>query len=118
VNVCHLLGKVITDPKLETATNGRKICRFRLSTSNGKDKLPTKHNIVVWGKNSSDPHPENVCAYAQRGARVQVTGKIYESKWQPKNSTEWRTRTEVIASSIEFITKSDSTEVKTDALSE
>lgn len=107
MNVCHLLGRVVTDPILESTLGGRRICRFQLATSNGKDRAPTKHNIVIWGKSPKDDHPANVHKYVQRGARVQVTGKITENRWQPKGSIEWRVKTEIIASNIEFVAKSN-----------
>lgn len=121
MNVCHLLGRIITEPLLETTRNGRRICRFQLATSNGRDRPPTKHNIVIWGKSAKDEHPVNVHKYVQRGDKVQVTGKVTENRWQPKGSVEWRTKTEVIASSIEFVDTSkqaENTEEDTDAITE
>jgi single-stranded DNA-binding protein len=107
VNICHLLGKVVANPTLESTSQGNKVCRFRLATYNGKGRIPTKHNIVVLGKSSTDEHPLNVYKFAQRGSKLQVTGFITESRWQPKDSTEWRAKTEIISTSVEFIAKAE-----------
>jgi single-stranded DNA-binding protein len=105
MNVCHLLGDVITDPILEELKDGRRICKFRLSTSNGKSHPPSRHFIVIWGRDANDEHPKNVHQYLRRGGKVQITGRISESRWQVKdNPTEWRSRTEIIVSNIQFIT--------------
>lgn len=122
MNVVHLLGKVITDPTLEETNNGRKICRFRMTTSNGKNHAPTRHYVVIIGRDHVDLHPINVHSILKRGGKVQVTGRVSESRWQSKTTGEWRSRTEVVASSIEFITVGNNKPVQeensTDANSE
>lgn len=121
MNAVHLLGKVSTDPVLETTSSGRRICRFKMSTSNGRGLQPTRHNIVIWGKSPTDEHPANVHKYVKAGDKVQVTGKIQENRWMPKGSTEWRSRIEIVCSSIEFIAKSsiqDNTGETVNAISE
>jgi single stranded DNA-binding protein len=105
MNVVHLLGRVITDPTLEEATNsGKKICRFRMATSNGKTHPPSRHYIVILGRDQSDAHPGNVYNILVRGSKVQVTGRISESRWQNKTTGQFHSRTEIIATSVEFVT--------------
>lgn len=104
MNSVHLLGRVITDPTLEETNNGRKICRFRLATSNGKNHAPSRHYIVILGKDATDAHPGNVHGILKRGGRVAVSGRISESRWQSKTTGEWRSRTEIVANNVEFIT--------------
>lgn len=103
MNVVHLLGRVITDPILEQSNSGRKICRFRLSTSNGKNVSPTRHYIVILGKDANDEHPANVHKLVLRGSRVQVSGRISEARWINKTTNQPHSRLEVIATSVEFV---------------
>jgi single-strand DNA-binding protein len=131
MNVAHLLGRVVSEPTLEETTSGRKICKFRLATSNGKEKTATYHNIIVLSKNSEDTHPFNIFTILKPGDKIQVTGRINENRWQIKNSDEYRTRTEIISTNIEFVVinndrsktnldseKNDDTGEKVDAISE
>lgn len=103
MNVAHLLGKVITDPTLEESNSGRKICRFRLSTSNGKNLPITRHFIVILGKDQNDEHPSNVYNLVKRGSKLQVSGRISESTWISRNTGVKHSRTEIIATSVEFV---------------
>jgi single stranded DNA-binding protein len=119
MNVAHLLGRVVTDPTLEEANSGKKICRFRMTTSNGKNHPPTYHYIVIFGKDTNDKHPSNVHNALKRGGKVQITGRISESRWQAKDTLEWRSRTEIIATSVEFVTLTKPSNGETaDAVSE
>lgn len=122
MNTAHLLGRVVTDPTLESTNSGIKICRFRMTTSNGKNHPPNRHYIVVIGRDINDSHPDNIHNYLKRGSRVQVSGRISESRWRNKTTQEWASRTEIIATSIEFITipivSNSTTEEPADAVSE
>ncbi len=103
MNLVVLLGKVLTEPTLESAPQGRRVCRFRLSTSNGKNRQPDYHFIVLWGRDNTDIHPENVARLLRRGSTVQITGRIHESRWRSKETQEPRSRTEIIINNIQFI---------------
>jgi single-stranded DNA-binding protein len=57
----------------------------------------------VLGKNPEDQHPGNVKKFLHRGSHVQVTGRISENKWQHRETGDWRSRTEIVASSVQFL---------------
>jgi len=103
MNVVHLLGVVISDPTLEETRTGRKVCRFRLSTANGRNRPANLHYIVILGRDENDIHPGNVAVLLKRGFKTQVTGRISENRWKNRDG-ELRSRTEIMASNIEFIT--------------
>lgn len=126
MNVCHLLGRVITDPVLETTPSGRKICKFKLATANGPDKPATRHNIIILSRGLDDKHPENVANDIRQGARVAITGRISENLWETKTDPpELRSKIEIVCSGIEYISKappkpeeSENQEKEIDAISE
>ena len=108
MNVVHLLGTVVTEPNLQETNDGRKVCRFRLRTPNGKGKdrqprSPDYHHLVIWGKGPDDPHPENVHKILKPGRIVAISGRITENRWISKTDNQERSRTEIVVANIEFI---------------
>ena len=103
MNIVHLLGVVISDPTLEETRTGRKVCRFKLSTSNGKNRPPTQHYIVILGRDQDDAHPNNVYTLLKRGGKAQISGRISDNRWKNRDG-ELRNRTEIIANNVEFVT--------------
>lgn len=108
MNVAHLLGTVVTEPSLQETNDGRKVCRFRLRTPNGKGRdrqprPPDFHYLVIWGKGPDDSHPENVYKIVKPGRVVAATGRITENRWTSRSDGQERSRTEIVVSNIEFV---------------
>lgn len=108
MNIAFLVGTVVAEPNLQETNDGRKVCRFRLRTPNGKGKdrqprAPDYHHLVIWGKGPDDPHPENVHKIVKAGRVVAILGRITENRWVSRQDGQERFRTEIVVSNIEFI---------------
>ena len=112
VNKVILLGRLGRDPELRTTTGGNSVCNFSVATSeNWKDKNTGEkqertewHNIVAWGKLAE------ICAeYLSKGSQAYIEGKFQTTKYTDKENVE-RYKTEVVASTVQFVgVKSDTT---------
>lgn len=96
-NSVQLIGHLGIDPELKTLTNGTKVARIRMATTeryknkNGEwmDET-TWHSVVLW-----DPLAERVEQYLHKGSYVLIEGKLtnrnyIDSSGQKKYITEVR----------------------------
>jgi len=115
LNKAIIVGNLIRDPELKSLPNGTKIASFGLATNrvwkdaNGaKQEDAEFHNIIVFGKQA-----ENVVQYMKKGNSLLVEGRIRTRNWEDKTSGEKKYRTEIVADSIQFGSKSETTNTKT-----
>jgi len=109
LNKAILIGNLTRDPELKAISSGNKVCTFGLATnrvyrdSNGNRQEKTEfHNIVVWGKTA-----ENVATYMKKGSQILVEGRIETRSWDDPSTNSKKYRTEIIADTIQFGTKSN-----------
>ena len=109
LNKAILIGNLTRDPELKSLPSGIKVCTFALATNRvWKDANGVKqedvefHNIVVFGKRA-----ENVAQYMKKGNSLLVEGRIQTRSWEDKTSGEKKYRTEIVADSIQFGSKSE-----------
>jgi len=74
------------DPEVKEVSNGSKMARFSLATSetynkaNGEKVTETQwHNLVVWGKQA-----EIVEKYLKKGKQIAVEGKLETNSYDDK----------------------------------
>ncbi|MDD2631574.1 MAG: single-stranded DNA-binding protein [Bacteroidales bacterium] len=86
-NSVHLIGNLGMDPEVKDVSNGRKMARFSLATSdsyiNQKGEKVTEtqwHNLVIWGKLA-----EVAGQYLKKGKQIAVEGKLETSIFDDKN---------------------------------
>lgn len=101
LNSVQLIGNVGMEPEMKE-TNGKKISKFSLATSEyWLDKTTAeKHNHTEWHKIVCfNKLAEIVHQHVKKGARVYLSGKIKTSKYQDKNNED-RYTTEVIVDEL------------------
>jgi len=115
LNKIILVGNLTRDPALQALPTGTKVASFGLATNrvwkdaNGVKKEDVEfHNIIVFGKQA-----ENVAQYMKKGNSLLVEGRIRTTNWEDKTSGEKKYRTEIVADSIQFGSKSETTNTKT-----
>ena len=86
-NSVHLIGNLGMNPEVKALSNGRKMARFSLATSdsyiNQKGEKVTEtqwHNLVIWGKLA-----EVAGQYLKKGKQIAVEGKLETSIFDDKN---------------------------------
>jgi single-strand DNA-binding protein len=104
VNKVILVGRITADIEVKDAGSS-KLAKFSIATNERYTKKDgTKventefHNIVVWGKPA-----EIIAQYKKKGDEIYIEGKLETSNWEDKDSGKKMYRTEVKASSFEFI---------------
>lgn len=119
LNKVYLIGNLTRDPELKSLPTGNKVCSFGVATNhvwkdaNGaKQESAEYHNVVVFGRQA-----ETSAQYLKKGQQVMIEGRIQTRSWDDKTTNEKKYRTEIIAESVQFGSKtgggpSDTGEVK------
>jgi len=108
LNKAFIIGNLTRDPELRALPSGAKVCSFGVATNRVyKDKDGNKqesaefHNITAFAKLG-----ELSGQYLKKGQQVLVEGRIQTRSWETNG--EKKSRTEIIAESIQFGPKSGS----------
>ena len=111
LNKAILIGNLTRDPELKAIASGNKVCTFSIATNrtykdtNGNRQEKTDyHNIVVWGKTA-----ENVATYMKKGSQILVEGRMETRSWDDAATNTKKYRTEIIADTVQFGSKSNGT---------
>lgn len=92
------IGRLAKDPDLRYTQSGKAVCNFDIAVSRPFKKNETDFfRVVVWGKIG-----ENCANYLSKGSQVGISGYIQNNTWENQNG-EKRTRTEIIANTVEFL---------------
>lgn len=123
LNKVYIIGNLTRDPELKSLPTGNKVASFSVATNRvWKDQNGAKqesvefHNVVVFGRQA-----ETSAQYLKKGQQVMIEGRIQTRSWDDKTTNEKKYRTEIIAESVQFGSKtggaSDSQEVKGQTMS-
>lgn len=119
LNKVYLIGNLTRDPELKSLPTGNKVTSFGVATNrvwkdaNGaKQESVEFHNVVVFGRQA-----ETSAQYLKKGQQVMIEGRIQTRSWDDKTTNEKKYRTEIVAESVQFGSKtggspSDTGEVK------
>ena len=101
LNKALIIGRVGKDPTVSYTKSGKAVANFSVATSGyGKDDSVEWHRITVWDKLA-----ENCQKYLTKGKLCYVEGRL-ETRSYDKNGEKHYT-TEIIASSIQFLSPPD-----------
>lgn len=101
MNSVHLIGNIGQDIELRRTGSGKAVTDLRLAINDGGND-PTWVGVVVW-----DQQAENCAKYLRRGSKVAIEGRLSVSGWETREG-EKRTRLEVVAYHVEFLSPKDS----------
>jgi single-strand DNA-binding protein len=86
-NSVQLIGNLGMDPEVKEVSNGNKMARFSLATSdsykNQKGEKVTEtqwHNLIIWGKQA-----EIAEKYLKKGKQIAVEGKLETNSYDDKD---------------------------------
>ena len=102
MNKVILIGRLTRDPEIRYTQTGKAVCDFSLAvdrpfTSNSGEREADFINIVVWNKIA-----ENAAKYLAKGRQCAVEGRLQISSYEGNDGTR-KYRTDVVASSVEFL---------------
>ena len=100
-NKVQLIGNLGADPEIINLTDGKKIAKFSIATTDryknkqGEQVSDTQwHNVVAWNKTA-----EIIEKYITKGNQVGIEGKLTTRKWEDKEGNN-RYTTEVVCSEL------------------
>ena len=97
MNNVTLVGRLATDPRLETSS-GNPICTFRLAVDKGKTDGADFIPIKCFGSPAETHH-----TYLTKGRLVSVEGRISHSQWTDTETDQPRERYEVIGNRVGYL---------------
>lgn len=114
LNKIQLIGRVGKDPEGHALQDGTSVVNFTLATSEryrdkttGEQKESTEwHSITCW-RGCADLANN----YVRKGQLLYIEGKIHNRSYQDRDGVT-RYKTEVIAETIDFLSKREDTEDK------
>jgi len=105
-NSVQLIGNLGMDPEVKETTNGRKVAKFSLATSesyrnkDGEKVSETQwHNLVVWGGLA-----DIAGTYLKKGKQIAVEGKIINRIYDDKEGKR-RYITEIVVNDLVMLGK-------------
>lgn len=115
LNKVMLIGNVGTDPEMRYTANGNAVTTFRIAVSrnysgqDGERREETEwFSIVTWNKLA-----ENCSQYLQKGRKAFIEGRLQTRSWDGPDGNK-RYRTEVIASTVQFLDRAQAAPMSED----
>ena len=109
INKVIIGGNLTRDPEVKYTQSGKVVCQFTLAVNDGYgDKQTTQFiPIVVWGKVAE------LCGNSLvKGSRALVDGRLQIRSYEAKDGSGKRWVTEVIAGSVQFLDRKNTSEAK------
>ncbi len=105
-NKVLLIGNLTRDPELRYTSGGTAVASFGLAVNRKfkqgeewKDEVCFV-DITVWAKQG-----ENCAEYLNKGSLAFIEGRLNYQTWEDKQSGQQRSKLEVVANNVQFLTK-------------
>ena len=93
-------GNLTRDPQFGNSQSGTAIIKFSIANNQdfGQNKKTNFVDIVAFNKLAE------ICGkYLAKGSRVLISGELSQSTWKDKDSGQNRSKFEVVANQVEFL---------------
>lgn len=106
INKVLITGNLTRDPELRATGSGMSVLKMGVAVNDRRknpqsgewEEVPNYIDVVVFGTRG-----ESLSRFLSKGAKVAVEGKLRWSSWEDKDSGAKRSKIEVIADDIEFM---------------
>jgi len=106
INRVVITGNLTRDPELKSTGSGMAVLKMGVAVNDSRknqqtgewEEVPNFVDVVVFGKRG-----EAISRFLSKGAKVAIEGKLRWSSWEDKDSGAKRSKIEVIADDIEFM---------------
>ena len=106
INRVLITGNLTRDPELRSTGSGMSVLKMGVAVNDSRknqqtgewEEVPNFIDVVVFGKRG-----EAISRFLSKGAKVAIEGKLRWSSWEDKDSGAKRSKIEVIADEIEFL---------------
>lgn len=106
MNQVTLIGNLTRDVECNAVSTGDLVAKFSLAVNRGKDHVDFI-NCEAWGKLA-----DNINQYCKKGSKVGIVGSIRVDNYDKDG--EKRTYYKINCFSIEFLSKKEDTDVKSE----
>ena len=106
INRVVISGNLTRDPELRSTGSGMAVLQMRMAVNDRRknaqsgewEDFPNSVDVVVFGQRG-----ESVSRFLSKGSKVAIEGKLRWSEWEDKNTGDKRSKIEIIADDIEFM---------------
>ena len=105
LNHVTLIGRLVKDPEIKYTASGVPVTKFSIANNssymqnNELVEYVSYFDINVWGNQAV-----NCEKYLKKGSQVAVNGVLRQNRWNDKTSGQTRSKIEVTANSVQFLT--------------
>ncbi len=101
LNCVTLMGRLVADPELRTATSGRTVCRFRIAVDRSFVKAGEQRQADFISIVAFESTANFVSRYFTKGSMIAIQGSLQSSQYDDKDGNK-RTSYDVIAREVSF----------------
>jgi len=106
INRVLITGNLTRDPELRATGSGMSVLKMGVAVNDRRknqqsgewEEVPNFIDVVVFGTRG-----ESLSRFLSKGSKVAIEGKLRWSSWEDKDSGAKRSKVEVIADDIEFM---------------
>jgi single-strand DNA-binding protein len=106
INRVNITGNLTRDPELRSTGSGMAVLQMGVAVNDRRknaqtgewEDAPNFIDVVMFGARA-----ESVSRFLSKGAKVAVEGKLRGSSWEDKTTGAKRSKIEVVADDIEFM---------------
>lgn len=106
INRVVISGNLTRDPELRSTPGGMAILNMRMAVNDRRknqqtgewEDSPNYVDVILFGSRG-----ESLSRFLSKGSKIAVEGKLRWSEWQDKNTGDKRSKLEVVADDIEFM---------------
>jgi single-strand DNA-binding protein len=111
LNHVTLIGRLVKDPEIKYTASGVPVTKFSIANNssymqnNELVEYVSYFDINVWGNQAV-----NCEKYLKKGSQVAVNGVLRQNRWSDKTSGQTRSKVEITANSVQFLTPASSSQ--------
>jgi single-strand DNA-binding protein len=106
INRVCITGNLTRDPELRETAGGMAILKMGVAVNDRRknaqsgewEEVPNFFDVIVFGKRA-----ESLSRFLNKGSKIAVEGKLRWSQWDDKDSGAKRSKVEIVADDIEFM---------------
>jgi len=105
INRVNITGNLTSDPEIRESAGGMAILKMRVAVNDRRknaagdwEDAPNYLDVVMFGKRA-----ESVSRFLNKGSKIAIEGKLRWSQWDDKDTGAKRSKVEIVADDIEFM---------------
>jgi len=105
LNQVTVIGRLVKDPEIKYTASGVPVTKFSIANNssymqnNELVESVSYFDINVWGNQAV-----NCEKYLKKGSQVAIIGALRQNRWTDKTSGQTRSKVEITANSVQFLT--------------